>query len=124
MSRSFLKLCKAHLGTFRVLLKDAFIRFLPLVEDGLEPVISFSLCPINQVSDLETFLPELNDTLVILRQYLALAHLKLLKVPLLFRSQSLLFTCLSVYSLGQYAFLFVEMLKLFGQLLVLGHILL
>ena len=124
MSSSFFKLCEAHLGTFRVLLKYTFICLLPLVQDVLEPIISFSLCPINQVSNLETFLPKFNDTLVILCQDFALAHLELLQVPLLLCGESLLFACLGVYSLGQDALLLVEMLKLFCELLVLSHVLL
>lgn len=50
--RSFLKLSETHLRTFRVLFEDSLIGLLPLVEDVLQTVISLSLSPIDQVSDL------------------------------------------------------------------------
>jgi len=117
------KLSEAHLAAFGVFLEDPLIRFLPLGQDVLKSVVRLRLRPLNQVSNLEPLLTKLDDTLVVLGEDLALAHLQLLQISLLLRSQRLLLPRLRVNRLRQNALLLVQVLQLLGQLLVLSHVL-
>ena len=124
LASSFLELSETHLRSLRVLLENPLVGFLPLGKDVLKAIISLSLRSFDQISDLKTFLAKFNNTFVILGQNLALSHLELLQITFLLCCECFLFPCLGVDSLCQNTLLLVQMLKLFGELLVLGHVLL
>lgn len=122
-SSSFFQLCETHLGAFGVLFKNAFVGFLPFLKNVLQAVISFSLGSLDQVSNLQTLLPKLDDALIIFCEDFTFSHLQLFQVSLLLRGESLLLASLRVNSLSQDTLLLVEVLKLLGELLVLSHVL-
>ena len=62
----FFQLCKAHIGTFWVLLEDAVVGLLPCFQDVVQSWFSFCLSTINQISDLEALFSEFNNSLVVL----------------------------------------------------------
>ena len=110
IASGFLKLGKAHLGTLWVLLEDALVGLLPLLQNVLQAVIGLSLRSLDQITNLQAFLSQFYDTLVVLGKDFTLAHLKLLQVALLFSCERFLLARLSVYSLGQDALLLVQVL--------------
>ena len=83
---------------------------MPLGKDVLQAVIGLSLRPLDQITNLQAFLSQLYDTLVVLGEDLALAHLKLLQIALLFGRKRLLLARLSVDGLCQDALLLVQVL--------------
>lgn len=97
---------------------------MPLFQDVLQAIVCFGLRTFDQVTDLEAFLPQLNNSLVVFGKDFTLSHLKLLEIPLFFGGQCLLFPSLGVDSLRQDPLLLLQVFKLLSKFLVLCHILL
>ena len=118
--RGFLKLCDTHGRAFRVLLQNALVRQVPLVQDVLQTIVGFSLGSFDQVTNLKTLLAKLNDALIVPLQDLTLSELQLLQVAPLLTHKCLLFPRLGINSLRQNPLLLLQVLKLLLQLLLLG----
>ena len=110
LSGSFLQLCKGHLGTLWVFLKDPVIGLLPFVKDFLQTIVSLSLGSLNQVLDLQTLLSQLNYSFIVFGENLTFSHLQLFVVSSLLSSESLLLPRLSVNGLRQDSLLLVQIL--------------